>query len=398
MLDWTGERFVPWAKEAAVAYEHLHRYIWAATLVKDKRVLDLASGEGYGSALLARQASHVCGVDIDDAAIRHASTRYSKANLQFVKGSITNVPIPENQSFDVIVCFEAIEHIEDHEALLSEVKRLLKPGGIFIVSTPNKEYEDDEEENPFHVKELTFQEFDALLTGHFAHVNYLGQRLHPASSLWLLGNANGTAVQEFLIERKGEEFQQFANEKRVARYFIGIVSDVPLTLQAGSVLLDYSDELTRLLMESDREMIRMKESAETSSKWLQGQIDEREAQVRQREGALEWKETVIGQLTSDVGQLTKDIEWSRGSIQELERTVTVRDEALAWRAVQVDDLEKAKIELLTRVQSQADELLATHNELGLRTQELAEIHVSRGWKLLLKLRAMRDKVKGIFGS
>src|SRR5262245_2253326 len=101
MLDWTGERFVPWAKEPAVAYEHLHRYIWASMLVKDKRVLDLASGEGYGSDLLARQASHVCGVDIDDTAVRHASTRYSKPNLQFLKGSITDVPISEKQSIDV---------------------------------------------------------------------------------------------------------------------------------------------------------------------------------------------------------------------------------------------------------------------------------------------------------
>ena len=69
MLDWTGERFVPWAREAAVAYEHLHRYIWASSLVTGKKVLDLASGEGYGAEILARRASFVCGVDIDEKAI-----------------------------------------------------------------------------------------------------------------------------------------------------------------------------------------------------------------------------------------------------------------------------------------------------------------------------------------
>src|SRR6185295_410464 len=93
MLDWTGERFVPWAKEAAVAYEHLHRYIWASSLVKGKRVLDLASGEGYGANMLARQASFVIGVDIDEEAIRHATDKYPGPNLQFIKGSVTAVPV-----------------------------------------------------------------------------------------------------------------------------------------------------------------------------------------------------------------------------------------------------------------------------------------------------------------
>jgi SAM-dependent methyltransferase len=398
MLDWTGERFVPWAKEAAVAYEHLHRYIWASTLVRDKRVLDLASGEGYGSNLLAHLASQVCAVDIDDAAIRHASDRYKRANLQFIKGSITDVPISENECFDVIVCFEAIEHIEEHEALLRNVKRLLKPEGLFIVSTPNKEHEAEEEENPFHVKELTFSEFDGLLTRFFTHVNYLGQRLHPASSLWRIGSADVAPIQEFVIERKGEEFQQFSNSQRVPRYFVGVASQAVFDVPAGSVLLDYSDELTRLLQDKDREVLATKAHADSSSKWLQGQVDERESQVRQRDDALEWKESVIGSLNSAMGQLSKDMEWSQSCIRELERGMSSKDDALAWRAVQVDDLEKAKIELLTRVQAQADQLLVTQNELGVRNQELAEIHLSRGWKMLMKVRAIRDKVKAVFGS
>src|SRR5437773_11714026 len=112
MLEWTGERFLPWVKESTIAYEHLHRYAYAATLVKNKRVLDLASGEGYGSAMLAAAASSVVGVDIDENSIRHATAKYADANLQFVSGSITKVPITDDHSFDIVVCFEAIEHIE----------------------------------------------------------------------------------------------------------------------------------------------------------------------------------------------------------------------------------------------------------------------------------------------
>src|SRR5262245_66230488 len=101
MLEWTGERFVPWAKEPAVAYEPLHRYIWASSLVKNKRVLDLASGEGYGADILARDAAFVCGVDIDETAIRHASRTYLRPNLHFLTGSLECVPISSHEPFDI---------------------------------------------------------------------------------------------------------------------------------------------------------------------------------------------------------------------------------------------------------------------------------------------------------
>jgi O-antigen biosynthesis protein len=389
MLDWTGERFVPWANEAAVAYEHLHRYMWASTLVGGKRVLDLASGEGYGANLLACQAAAVCGVDIDEAAIEHASQKYVRPNLQFLQGSITSVPTPENHQFDVVVCFEAIEHIENHDELLSEVKRLLKPDGVFVVSTPNKDVYDaaGENSNPFHVRELTFEEFHTLLSRYFPNVTYLGQRLHPASSLWPIesGNGNVNAIQEFVIERGEEEFAEIPREKRVPRYIIGIASNASAIVDSGSVLLDHSDELTELLHARDRDLQDTKTAANLGKQWLQEQLAEREDAVVRRGAEVE-------RLNRDVAELSKGLAWEKASNTELERIVASRDEALAWRADQVDALEKAKIELLNGLQAQAEQLQATANELGLRKQELAEIHGSRGWKVVMKLRAMRDAI------
>jgi SAM-dependent methyltransferase len=407
MLDWTGERFVPWAKEAAVAYEHLHRYMWAATLVRGKRVLDLASGEGYGSNLLAVQADSVCGVDIDEAAVRHAAEKYAKPNLHFLTGSITDVPIPDNQSFDVIVCFEAIEHIEEHDVLLSEVKRLLKPDGVFVVSTPNKEVYDEggEASNPFHVKELTFDEFNALLSKHFSIVSYLGQRLHPASSLWSIGRSNGSGIREFVVEREGAEFEELHPEKRVPRYFVGIASNASGIDHSGSVLLDHSDELTDLLNDKDRDLQATKVSANTAKEWFEEQLSERDVALAWRQTQIEDLNRGIGQLQTAVEELTKglerlnkDLEWSQSCNQQLALTITSRDEALAWRASQVDELEKARFELGNRVQSQAAQLQAISGELGLRNQELAEIHMSRGWKFVMRLRGVRDKLSLIFGG
>src|SRR5437763_440995 len=137
-LEWTGERYLPWVKNATISYEHLHRYAFAARFARDKHVLDLGSGEGYGANILARTAISVVGVDIDENSVAHASSVYRGKNLKFVVGSFAKVPIRNDHSFDLIVCFEAIEHVENHDELLTEVKRLLKPDGLFIVSTPNK--------------------------------------------------------------------------------------------------------------------------------------------------------------------------------------------------------------------------------------------------------------------
>jgi len=414
MLDWTGERFVPWAKEAAVAYEHLHRYMWVSTLVRGKRVLDLASGEGYGANLLAAQAADVCGVDIDEIAVRHATEKYPRSNLRFLTGSITDVPIPENHCFDVIVCFEAIEHIEEHDALLAEVKRLLKPDGLFVVSTPNKDISDASAEahNPFHVKELNFDEFNALLSKYFSSVNYLGQRLHPASSLWPIGRSNGSTIQEFVVERGEIEFAEIRGDKRVPRYFVGIASNASGIDQSGSVLLDHSDELTDLVHEKDLDVRETKAAANTAKQWFEEQLEERNDALARRgaeveqlnkdvqgltEGIEEQKKG-IEELNKGIVEVNKGLEWAQSCNRELERTIASRDEALAWRAEQVDALEKAKIELLGTLQRQAERLQATSAELGLSKQELAEIHMSRGWKIVMKLRTLRDRLWGKSGK
>jgi len=156
MLEWTGERFLPNVDPsisgAEIHYEHLHRYAFAAQYVADRIVLDLASGEGYGTFLLSNTAKYVIGIDIDPEAVTHASKTYQRENIEFRQGSITNIPIVGSEIFDVIVCFEAIEHIIEHEILLSEISRLLKKDGLLIISTPNKKkYSDDSDyHNPFH--------------------------------------------------------------------------------------------------------------------------------------------------------------------------------------------------------------------------------------------------------
>lgn len=191
-LTFTGERFLPECAGEMV-YEHWQRYLIARKYVQGKRVLDVASGEGYGSNLLAASAASVVGVDVSADAVAHATARYGAANLRFIAASCTQIPLPD-QSFDVIVSFETIEHITEHETFLREVNRLLKPDGLFVISSPNRpEYSDKTGyKNEFHVKELDRAELKSLLDPHFVAQRWFAQRAAFHSMVWPLdGPATG---------------------------------------------------------------------------------------------------------------------------------------------------------------------------------------------------------------
>jgi GT2 family glycosyltransferase/SAM-dependent methyltransferase len=252
MLEWTGERFLPWRDDPALAYEHLHRYLYAGRFACGKTVLDLASGEGYGAGILAQTAFRVVGIDAADNAVEHARKRYVRHNLEFLQGSITKVPIAESNIFDLVVCFEVIEHIEDQEGLLAEIIRLMKPDGTLIISTPNKSVyaETKQQENKFHVKELHFEEFRGLLRTRFRHVRFLGQRVYAQSNLWLIPAVSRPQVDEFVIEREVLEFKVVPQDKRQAMYYVAVASNLePACDLDSSVLVDNSNAL---LMEKDR--------------------------------------------------------------------------------------------------------------------------------------------------
>ena len=193
-LTFTGERFLPECAGEMV-YEHWHRYLIAQQYVRGLRVLDVASGEGYGSHLLARDAASVVGVDLSADAVMHAAARYPAANLKYVAASCIQIPEPD-ASFDVIVSFETIEHIMEHEAFLREVDRLLAPGGMLIISSPNRpEYSDRTGyKNEFHVKELDRAELKALLDAYFPAQQWFAQRAAFHSMVWPVDAIANSAV------------------------------------------------------------------------------------------------------------------------------------------------------------------------------------------------------------
>lgn len=176
-LLWTGERFVS-SVTGDTALEHLHRYALAQLLAPGKRVLDVACGEGYGTCMLAEKAVSAIGLDLDADAVAHARAKYSLANLEFLQGNCTALPLPD-ASIDLAISFETLEHHAEHEAMLAELRRILAPDGVLLISTPDRHHYSDERHytNPFHVRELYADEFRQLVRGHFPHAVFYGQRV-----------------------------------------------------------------------------------------------------------------------------------------------------------------------------------------------------------------------------
>ena len=161
-------------------FEHFARYKFARKYIKNKKILDAACGTGYGSYYLAKQAGEVHGIDISEEAINFCKQNYHNRKLYFHVMDVTNTSFSEN-TFDTIVSFETIEHLEHATNFLDEMKRILKTRGIFIVSTPvkgvyNKTFLGD---NPFHLHEMSIQEFQSELSSRFKITGMFGQVFKP---------------------------------------------------------------------------------------------------------------------------------------------------------------------------------------------------------------------------
>src|SRR6266446_5806955 len=167
-------------------------------LARGKSVLDIACGEGYGSAILAQVANLVIGVDIDPVSIKHARHCYYNQNLKFLVGSCESIPLPNN-SVEIVTSFETIEHHDKHQEMMLEIKRVLKPGGLLIISSPNRFIYSDQPNyvNEYHVKELYYDELMELLGRHFKYVKCHGQRLATGSFVFPLGRANANQYKAY---------------------------------------------------------------------------------------------------------------------------------------------------------------------------------------------------------
>jgi SAM-dependent methyltransferase len=248
-LEATGERFVPDLQRGEVVHaEHLVRYLVATQLAPSRRVLDAACGEGYGTALLhAAGASSATGLDVDERTLEHARSRHPGPD--FVVADVRELPFADD-SFDLVTCFETIEHVPEPNGVLVELRRVLADDGLLLVSTPNKhEYL---VENEFHEREFFHEEFVALLEAHFEHVEILLQHNWLMSAVLGSKLARGASGDEAL----GIELRKIAAiEPGGELYTVALCGcrDLPRLRPAGVVAsVDEAHRLAERLVEAER--------------------------------------------------------------------------------------------------------------------------------------------------
>ncbi len=190
-LALTGERTLPDVPEENYWYRrHLVVYEWIRARVGGLRVVDMACGEGYGSAVLARTAAAVVGVDANPEAHEHARLRYVRPNLRFTRDLVERFDEPQ----DAVVFLQTIEHVQDPGAILEHFKTM-GPQAVYV-STPNlltlAPEGAEKSENPWHIKEYRHEEFRALCSEHFSEVEMYG-----------LFHTGKLGVHQFAIENLG---------------------------------------------------------------------------------------------------------------------------------------------------------------------------------------------------
>lgn len=309
------ERFVPatMAGELAEA-EHLVRYRWAARFVAGRRVLDAACGTAYGSVILHQAgAASVMGVDIAEAVIAAAQPEMP-AGVELRVGDVERLDL-DSDTFDVVVCFETIEHVRDREAALAEFRRVLAPNGLLLISSPNRDgYVPG---NPHHVHEYSRDEFVEALTAMFPHVEVLSQE-------GLVGAA--ILREDDFVDGSGRVIERLPVTKAVAgtagreTYLIGVASDAPLPTVDGAMVTTGLVEVRRwmeLYAEQQDVLRRQREHIENVALH---QDELREARRRLREA--EQRLAVIPALELD----------ARITRAEHERLFTLQQENAALEA------------------------------------------------------------------
>jgi len=230
-LPLTGERTVPglaeenyWFRRHEVVYERL------ASLCADREVLEAGCGEGYGADLIADVATSVIGLDYDDSAVAHVRARYPRVDMR--QGNLAELPLA-NGAVDVVVNFQVIEHLWDQGQFVAECLRVLRPGGVLLMSTPNRitfSPGRDTPINPFHTRELNATELSELLSGEGFSVESMLGVFHGARLLELDERHGGSIIDA-----------QIARALADAPWPADLLNDVASVTTADFDLIDAED-------------------------------------------------------------------------------------------------------------------------------------------------------------
>lgn len=298
-LPLTEERFDP-DFSGYVFPERLQWYGLVGRVVAGKDVLDIAFGEGLGSRLLAVEAGNVVSIDISEPAVALAQKRYGGPRLRFETGSATAIPLPD-ASLDVVVSFGTTEHRSNHQEMLAEVKRVLRPGGVLVMSTPDKSRALDASGHvdPSQVPPSLREQFDAFLSSQFSHVRIHGPKAGVGS---MITSEDGNG----LFAESHSQMQQTVSSPAKPLYLIGVASDDPAAAVA----------LNGLFSQHRQAFEPVSEKFEFALKQAQARFDH-ELSLRDQRDAAFFED--IKWLSAEIASLQRSNWMSRASLFKIFR-------------------------------------------------------------------------------
>jgi ubiquinone/menaquinone biosynthesis C-methylase UbiE len=266
-----SERFAPDQDQGRlIEVEHVSRYRWAAQAAAGRRVLDAGCGTGYGSRLLAEAgAREVVGVDIAQAVLEAVASAMPEA-VRLRAGDLRKLELGDG-GFDLVVCFETIEHVANPQVVLDELVRVLAPGGLLLISSPNRGVHPPG--NPHHLHEFTPSELEAELAARLGHVELRRQADYVVSAVLTdatYAQGDGVAPADVTVHKlsagvAGEEIYTVAMASDSDLPAIGEVAAMTGTLELSEWMSvfetqtgaigdkdSYIEELEARLQERDR--------------------------------------------------------------------------------------------------------------------------------------------------
>lgn len=384
-LEWTGERLTTETK-GQVEIEHLHRYFFARTFCRGLDVLDIAAGEGYGSALLAQVAKSVTGVEIAPETVEHARAAYQSPGLSFLQGDARQIPCPDD-SFDVVVSFETLEHFYEHAEFMAEVRRVLRPDGLFIISSPERDVYSPAggTPNPYHVHELTHAEFNSLLQTSFKHVSMYAQRALLGSAL-IAETLPANPAPLVTFERRDARLFEASTGLPRPLYLFAIASDQAFTPSVGSLYVETSgvesifarsaeaqqqiQELTQRLVNEGEYAQRVQAELNRRDEQLAGQVREKDDFHRQ----LIQRNEEHAHLGQEFGAQSERVLKMDAALSQYEGTVAELRQRLLQSEAEYEALTNAHGRLLEqRAARHARIEAALRTELQQRDEQIAEL-------------------------
>lgn len=394
-MEFTGERVIPGQTDPDLLNEHIARYRFAEPLVTGRRVVDVGCGVGYGSQILAEKAALVTALDFAPDAVAQGRQDFASDKIRWLAGDGARIPLKDD-SVDVVVAFEVIEHLDNWKGLLQEARRVLHRNGQLLVSTPNRPYyeESRSEPNPYHVHEFDYEEFQTELEAEFRY-----------TTIFVENHTNAIAFTPLETQGVRTRLESGSPDPQEAHFFLAVCSNRPqfgspafvYVPASGNVLRDRELHISKLekelaqktdwLEETKVELEKMTQLRQADQREQQAAVDRLEAELAEK---IAWAEKAVRDGEEDAARLEAELEERRQWVLSIERDLEKATQEIA-RLEQEAQAESAKAkgiidELEERVSERTKWAQSLDAEVASLRERLQQIYDSPAYKIGRRLR------------